>query len=991
MSSKRDIERLKSPFLGSLSENRRPSQFLDVTPVNELDLHDLLHRGVPSEGSLAKTVELVEFLNACGFDQRSDDPRMAPVWGDIKSFIDGSITCQELTALKRRHHLVQKAFSGDLAIPDFPAFTKTVARIFNEAKANDAGSVASYIPQLASVNPDLFGVAVCTVDGQRFSIGNARELFSVQSVSKVVTYGIAVETIGVEATHRHVGMEPSGRNFNERVLLASGIPHNPLINTGAIMAATLLYQGQPQWKRYEQVAQFWQRLCGTSLPPSVLQSTFLAERETANRNFCLAHMMAESSPFPRDLKSIQTVLDEYFAYCSLGVCAESMASAAATLANGGLNPISDKRVFSPETVTAVLSTMMTCGMYDASGEFSSINGFPAKSGVSGIILAVIPGVCGICTFSPRIDALGNSVRGLDFFSRLSREAVTTPLYSRLGSKMSTSFGNQFEWKTSGNEQVLTKFTIREFSSLWWAAASGDELRIRQLAARGIDVNQSNYSNRTALNFAITESVPLSTISLLIELGSDLGSDFLGSYIEDAEREGRADIVRLLRQAKQEREVSSCESGLTEENFDSKVPIYRFFAGQSGLTVADAVADCGISPDARTGLHVRALCGKLIIPNWSKFVDDLKVCIPRGVCLGLTTVDKQRFSSEGSDEMTFPIDAIVRVVLYELALSEVGADLIHKYVAKEPSGQPEGSLRLTSEAIPYNPLTRSGCLIVCHLLIQRLSVTEIMARIAKRLKLDNWCLETVSIVSDRQYSDLTKCLLFMLASLDGTGSLETTANLTLQLFTDSHSIRVNCAQIADYAKSLASLNEEHSSSILALLYSCGLDEISGEFAFRSGLPARTSLGGCVMIIVPGVLGYALRAENVMSTLPDEIREFQTRFGAKFNFHLFKRHFFSLNANDPTLFFGSNKWLMITQFLSAAFLGDLSTMKHLVAEGLDVNCQDMDGRTALHISNGVNNTLISDWLVEVGADETLSDRWGMTPLFESLIVPDSVPNF
>lgn len=981
--SYRDIEKLKSPFVGSQGMIRRPSQFLDVTPVNEIDIHDLLHGGLVTDGSTARTAEVVEFLKACGFDPGVDDPRMGSVWADISSFSEGSITCEELTDLKRRHLVVQKAFSGDLAIPDFPAFTQTVSRIFHETKGNERGEVASYIPQLASVNPDLFGVAICTVDGQRFSVGNATDIFSVQSVSKVVTYGIAVETIGVEPTHRHVGMEPSGRNFNERVLLASGIPHNPLINTGAIMTSSLLYQGQPQWKRFEQVSQFWKRLCGTLLPPSVLQSTFLAERDTANRNFCLAHMMAESSPFPQDLKSIQTVLDEYFAYCSLGVSAESMATAAATFANGGLNPISDKRVFSPETVTAVLSTMMTCGMYDASGEFSSINGFPAKSGVSGIILAVIPGVCGICTFSPRIDSLGNSVRGLDFFSRLSREAVTTPLYSTLGSKMSTSFGNQFEWKTSGNEQVLTKFTLREFSSLWWAAASGDELRIRQLAARGIDVNESNYSNRTALNFAITRKVPLSTISLLIELGSDLRPDFLGAYIEDAKRVCREDIVDLLQRSQKAPSSPQMACDVSPDRVESKVPIFRFFAGQSSLTVADAVADCGVSPDARTGLHVRALCGKLIIPNWSKFVDDLKQCLTKDIVLALTTVDKQRFSSETCEETIFPIDAIVRVVLYELALSELGADVLHKHVGKEPSGQPEGSLRLTSEGIPYNPLTRSGCLVVCHLLLQRLPLPAIMERIVRRLKSETPHALPHSIAADERHRDLTNCLLFMLSSINGTGCLERSASLTLQLFADAHSIGVTCSQISDYAKSLASLNEEHSSSILALLYSCGLDEISGEFSFRYGLPARTSLGGCVMVIVPGVLGYALRVVNAFTTLPEQIMEFQTRFGSKFNFHLFKRHFFSLGANDPTLFFGSNKWLMITQFLSAAFLGDLSTMKHLVAEGLDVNCQDMDGRTALHVASGVKNTLICEWLLEAGADETVEDRWGMTSQYEAAI--------
>ena len=960
----------KSPILRSLSANRRPSQFLDVTPVNEGDIAEILHGD-------ANIAEVTAFLKECGFAEGRGvpDPRLAPIFSDLRNAEDSNhrLSCFELTDLKRNHLLLQKALNGDLAVPDFTAFTDIVTRIFTECKKIEDGSNASYIPQLAEVDSSLFGVSICTVDGQRFNIGDSSTVFSVQSVSKVISYAIALESNGLEKVHTHVGMEPSGRNFNERVLLPSGIPHNPLINTGAIMVASLLYPNEPRWKRFEKVSGFWERLTGGAAP-SLLQSTFLAERETANRNFGLAHMMAENEDgklFPKDLKSIQTVLDEYFSYCSLGVTTESMAQAAATLANGGLNPISDDRVFSQDTVTAVLSTMMTCGLYDASGEFSATNGFPAKSGVSGIIMAVIPGVCGICTFSPRIDSLGNSVRGLRFFSELARQAVSTPLYITPVT-LQTSFGNQFEWRTSGDDSVLSKFTMREFSSLWWSAYMGDDLRIRQLAARGIDVNEANYSNRTALNFAVSGG-HLSTIKLLVSLGASIAdSDLFDSYLQDANRIGRRDIVDLLcllrTQPFSDDWIDKVEPVLTL----SRIPLYRYFAGDDRpKSLRDALGNTGIcyTDGGRLGkADVRALCGKLIIPNWSKFLDHIQTSIhDTGLAVAIHSIDSQQWTTDPVSQ--FPIDAIGRVVLYELALAELGEDELHKHVGREPSGQSESTLRLNADKLPYNALTMSGCLTVCVFLLQRLSLDTILDRLRSRVNSSGE--NGPSIVDDSKYFDLVQCTQFWL-SWNGICSASSEA---LELFKKCHQMMVTLPDLARYAQSLAT----KSSPLLALIYTSGLDEHSGEFSFKFGLPARTSLSGTVLGVVPGVMGYAVRnPADQGSVLPRSIVEFQTRFGTKVNFHMFRRH--GVDGRDPTLYFGSNEWYQVTKFLSSAFHGDLSTMKHLVAEGVDLNCRDMDGRTALHIANGVGNFVISEWLISVGANEAATDVWGMTPNFD-----------
>lgn len=1002
------IELKSSPILASISMTRRPSAVLDVTPVNEVDLHELLHHhdtGLGGDGSVADVNEVFAFLNECGFHESNTDPRLAPVWETLRNeFPSGYISCEELTRLKRNHLLVQKALNSDLGISDFARFTEIVTRIFLEAQKNCAGEVASYIPQLASVDPELFGVSICTVDGQRVSIGDAAHVFSVQSVGKVVTYSIALETNGQEAVHKNVGMEPSGRNFNERVLLPSGIPHNPLINTGAIMCASLVYKKEPRWKRFEKVADYWRRLSGGTTDATILQSTFLAERETANRNFCLAHMMAEGGEdlFPTDLKGIQTVLDDYFSYCSLGVTTDAMSVVAATYANGGLNPITDERVLSPETVTASLSVMMTCGMYDASGEFSSVNGFPGKSGVSGIIMAVIPGVCGICTYSPRIDGLGNSVRGLDFFSRLAREVMAAPLYkvpSKQGS-ITTAFGNQFDWRTSGKESVIKKFGIKEFSSLWWAASMGDELRIRQLAARGIDVNESNYSNRNALNFAITKDAKISTIALLLDLNANLGDEYFASYLEDAKRVGRTDIAEFLQKRRHGpipedlmHELKRTESSQSLGS-PARIPVERFFVGQPRVDLAEALASAGIAYDAsknpRCDLYVRALCGKLVIPNWSLFVSDISEClsdVESELLVALTSSDAQRVvlstpwgrntlvrseSPVREEGPSFAIDSIVRIALYELAIDRVGEDLVYSRIGREPSGQPESSLRMNSDGLPYNAFTLAGCLVVCDMLLRVFSRAEILRRIRVRIGIPAEAPDEVSLVDERKYAERISCVYYLLSS----DSLDPLSSEAVGLLSACHRLPVTLPLLGDYARSLVD-----SPHVLALMYTCGMDEVSGAWSFRFGLPAKSNSSGAAIVVVPGVVGYAIRASGSKSALPEGISEFQKNFDFIFSFHLFKRQFLGRTSHDPTLFFGSNQLLMITQFISAAFHGDVSSMKHMVAEGLDVNSQDMDGRTALHIATAFGHTAACDWLESVGADAKIRDVWGLTPSFEA----------
>jgi glutaminase len=277
------------------------------------------------------------------------------------------------------------------------------------------GTVADYIPELSKANPDWFGLCLVTVDGQRFEFGDADQQFTIQSISKPFVYGMALEAHGREATLAKIGVEPSGDAFNS-IELEAGThrPHNPMINAGAIAAASLIAGAGPA-ERLNHVLDIFGRYIGHEV--GVDMAVFTSERATGHRNRAIAHLMRN---FDIIDERIEESLDLYFKQCSLLVSCKDLAMMAATLANGGVNPISGARAVAPEYVRDMLSLMYTCGMYDFAGEWAYRIGLPAKSGVGGGIIAVVPGEAGIGVFSPPLDARGNSVRGIRVFEELSQ-------------------------------------------------------------------------------------------------------------------------------------------------------------------------------------------------------------------------------------------------------------------------------------------------------------------------------------------------------------------------------------------------------------------------------------------------------------------------------------------------------------------------------------------------------------------------------------------
>lgn len=295
-------------------------------------------------------------------------------------------------------------------IPDY------LAEVLQQCTGGVAGELADYIPQLAAVDPDIFGVSICTIDGQVYSAGDVDEEFTIQSISKPFTYALALQDLGLEAVLEGVDVEPSGEAFNEISLERdSGRPRNPMINAGAIAAYSLV-SGRDDPERRARLRDFTNRIAGREL--TIDEAVLASEQQTSFRNRAIAYLLRNAKVIDQDPDE---ALDGYNEQCSVGVTVQDLARMAATLANGGVQPDTGEQVVTAAAVRQTLSVMLTCGMYDSAGDWVTTVGIPAKSGVSGGIIGVLPGQVGIAVHSPGLDKHGNSARGVRVFERLSAD------------------------------------------------------------------------------------------------------------------------------------------------------------------------------------------------------------------------------------------------------------------------------------------------------------------------------------------------------------------------------------------------------------------------------------------------------------------------------------------------------------------------------------------------------------------------------------------
>ena len=291
-----------------------------------------------------------------------------------------------------------------------------LAELHGRLAGMHGGALANYIPELANADPQWFGICLVTMDGVAYSVGDSDQLFTMQSISKPFVYATALADRGEQFVTSKVGLEPSGDAFNSISLdPQTGAPLNPMINAGAI-ATTSIVAGESTEAQWQRIRSAIAAFVGRDV--RVDESIYRSESETGFRNRAIAWMLKNFGAIDGEP---MTSLENYFRQCSLLVSCRDLAFMAATLANGGVHPLTGECALATEHVERVLSVMATCGMYDYAGSWLYEVGMPAKSGVSGGIIAVVPGRFGIGIFSPMVDKKGNSVRGIAACKHLSRD------------------------------------------------------------------------------------------------------------------------------------------------------------------------------------------------------------------------------------------------------------------------------------------------------------------------------------------------------------------------------------------------------------------------------------------------------------------------------------------------------------------------------------------------------------------------------------------
>jgi glutaminase len=348
-----------------------------------------------------------------------------------------------MTLLTRRTQLALAAWSVGAVVLAGPtlqaqapaAIQAAVDAAYAKYKSLNEGKNADYIPALAKVYPNLFGIAVVTADGKVYSAGDLKTEVSIQSISKVFTMAQVIQEQGVDSVAKRIGVDATGARFNSiiaiegvRAVVGTGAPEmNPLVNPGAI-SATGMVTGASADAIWKKIIDTHNDFAGRQL--TVLQDVYKSEADTNQRNQAIGALMLAYGYIKNDW---QRAVDLYTRQCSIGVNAKDLATMAATLAFGGKNPTTGKQVMDPAKVPGVLAVMATAGLYDDSGKWLYRTGLPAKSGVGGGLIAVSPGKFGIAVVSPPLDDAGNSVRAQNAIADISNALGGNPYATKTGS------------------------------------------------------------------------------------------------------------------------------------------------------------------------------------------------------------------------------------------------------------------------------------------------------------------------------------------------------------------------------------------------------------------------------------------------------------------------------------------------------------------------------------------------------------------------------
>jgi glutaminase len=329
----------------------------------------------------------------------------------------GTLTMLVLIAVCLNPVLMQAQTARSPVAPTQEQVQQTVNAAYAKFKSDTSGKNADYIPYLAQVDSDLFGVAVVTTDNKVITTGDIKYAFSIQSISKVYTLALAMQELGAKNVFERVGSEPTGRPFNSVSAVVDVASHtgNPLVNAGAI-ATTSLISGKDATEKWNKILAYYSKAAGEKL--SLIKEVYESEAATNQGNRALAYLLLK---YERIYSEPLEAVDIYTKQCSVGVNVVQLARMGATLANHGVNPVTGEELVKREHIPHILSTMMMAGLYDGSGGWAWQVGIPSKSGVGGAILSVIPGKGAIAVFSPRLDEAGNSIKAQKVIAYVAEE------------------------------------------------------------------------------------------------------------------------------------------------------------------------------------------------------------------------------------------------------------------------------------------------------------------------------------------------------------------------------------------------------------------------------------------------------------------------------------------------------------------------------------------------------------------------------------------